>query len=206
MNTQLVVSTLSTFCLLLSTAALGQTLVEDANVDLFAPPASGSPFLFAQISQDPAGTDDTGIEFSVAAGPSVGLATLTFENVLLDSGSDWYLAEFGDVFSTQSIANGTHEIWGGFAPDGSGILGGEIDVPVGDFFLGVATSITGTRDVFGWAQFNIDDQLNVTLIDNAVAYQSNQILIGQNAIPEPSSAVLLFAMTVGTTLRRSRKT
>ena len=196
MKVNLAFSALLVLCLLLKTEAPAQTLVEDTNVGL----SLGT----ATIYQDIAGTDPTSIWFSVTSGPSSGLVTLTFDDFNLDEGSDWYLAELDDVFSETSISNGVHILWGG-APN---IIGGTIEVPLGDVYLGINTGsgyYDNFRDTFGWAQFNIDDQLNVTLVDNAVAYQSSQIIIGRNAIPEPACSFFLFSLALANTLIRPKR-
>lgn len=175
----------------------GQTLVEDANIMLLEN-SQIPPYTQLRVFQDIEAFDETNIWFSIDSGPSPELVTLTFEDINVDEGSDWYFAELNDVFSETSIANGTHEIWGGVNDTGDGFVFGEIDIPIGDFYLGVNTdgypSPFLDRDIFGWAHFSIDANLNLQLIDNAVAYNSNQIIIGQNAIPEPSTtaAILLF--------------
>jgi len=41
------------------------------------------------------------------------------------------------------------------------------------------------------------------LVDNAVAYETSQIIVGQNSIPEPSSFVVLCALFLATRIRRA---
>ena len=113
-------------------------------------------------------------------------------SVLLDEGADLYIAQLGDVFSLNTIQTGN------FQPLVVGTTFSSSTIPVGDFFLAVATTGTDSppsglsRDVFGWAHFNVDNQANITLLDNAVVYGTGNIIIGENAsIPEPSSAAFI---------------
>ena len=186
-----------TFSMLVSSLAFAQVLVEDTNIKLF-------DFPQMRIYQDVAASDSTDIYFTIESGRTADLVALTFDALTLDEGSSWYFAEFDDVFSTSSIEQGTHKIWGGIANDGSPVIGNVLEVPIGEFYLGVTTVATNVSEVFGsrfgWARFSVNSDLELQLVDNAVAYGSNQIIIGQNAIPEPSTMsvmILLTALFVG---------
>ena len=193
---------------LFANLAAAQTLIEDTNIELLTK-SSFPPFTQLRVFQDIEASDQTNIWFSIDSGPSPELVTLTFEMINLDEGSDWYFVQENDVFSESSIANGTHNIWGGVNETGDGLVFGEIDVPIGEFYLGVNTgrypSLTLPRDVFGWARFSIDSDLNLQLLDNAVAYNSNQIIVGSNAIPEPSTTTGCILFLASILLNRRRR-
>jgi len=130
------------------------------------------------------------------------VATLTFTSTSLDGGSEWFLTNFGDAFAQDTVEAGQFETLVDFANAG---FFGSLTVDVNEsFFLGVNT---GDRSVFGWGEFLIDENGDLILLDNAVAYNADGIFVGQSvAIPEPSSGLLLL---IGASLclsRRSRRT
>ena len=95
------------FCLLtvlLSDVAYGQIVVENSNVFLEELGMQNYGFT---VQQDVAGTDPTGISFSISSS-----GNLTFEAAGADEGSDWYLVESGEEFSIASTSNGANDLWG----------------------------------------------------------------------------------------------
>lgn len=154
----------------------------------------------------------------------------------LDEGSDWYIATAGQTFSRASIAAGDFRPVGGSISPGEvpgfefpdfpdfRVLGFFDSLSTGQFYLAVASTgepgYPGTgrdggefnpiRNVFGWALFdafqNDDFSITVSMLDNAVAYGTGNIIVGQNAfaVPEPSSATLVALFGVGFLHRRRR--
>lgn len=227
---------ISAFILATATfSANGQVVVEDTNIT-FSPSvspggvASGSLQTTATIVQNIFTGDTTSLDFesTVLATPSIPpvlSAFLTGGAATFDEGSDWYVGTAGALFSLNTIASGN------FAPlsvTQSLSSGGAVQSfspsipPVGDFFLAVATSsatigppvlttneageVFFARDVFGWARLSLNQDGGVTLLDNAVAYGTGNIIVGENAfaVPEPSAAALLAFCGLGF-LRRSRQ-
>ena len=142
-------------------------------------------------------------------------ATLLFNNITLDEGSDWFVTNPGDLFTRDSIDAGQFN----FLPIQleSAIPGGSLDVEVGEsFFLGVNTGSSddffnfgvpfdSIRQHFGWGEFLINQNGELQILDSAVAYDLGGIVIGTStAIPEPSSGLLMLAGAAFLFLRRSR--
>ena len=98
-------------------------IVEDTNITLID---RGNSAYELQVIQSLVG-DHTCILFDLDI--VGGTAVLTFQDICLDEGSDWYLTEFCDVFNEQNICEDEFEFWGGFKK-GTGIpvLGNEINV------------------------------------------------------------------------------
>ena len=86
--------------------------------------------------------------------------------------------------------------------DGNGLNFFPRDVTVGEsFFLAVNTGIGFTlgavpnRDVFGWAEFLVDESGELLVIDSAVNYEPGGIVIGKSqaaSVPEPSGCCVIL--------------
>jgi len=203
----------------------GQVVVEDTNVEVLdvgiGTPSPYQVTIFQTANSTPGDFTDVlfGVEpITVLIDPptpvppnSTGIitfASLTGIAVALDEGADLYVAQAGDLFSNDTINSGNFQPLVEDASLSSAIVG------PGDFFLAISTTGTDSgfpplgadRNVFGWARLNVDDQANITLLDNAVAYGTGNIIVGQNAfaVPEPSSGIVLVAL-FGLGVARRRK-
>ena len=202
--------------------ANSQVLVQDTNVQFsggtlfpFGPDdALSSQILtvFQTPDSSAALSDPTSVVFN--ASPSSLLLTGT--TVALDEGVDLYVAQLGDVFSLDTIQAGDFQplvVGSTFSSNFAEINNQGPDFI--DFFLAFATTgtdgsiapIGADRDVFGWAQFSIDDTVTLRLVDNAVAYGSGNIIVGENAsaVPEPNTAALIGFLVLGFLGRRRRQ-
>ena len=214
------VSLLSMFLFAASTLphAYCQVVVQDTNVQLSGGPVFGSGVpessQILTVSQTVGLGDSTTVSFDVSVIPPPpvfpnppALVSLVGTNVALDEGADLYLAEVGDLFSLNTIQAGN------FQPLVEGTTFSSSTFELGDFFLAFATNDTSSgfppvgasRDVFGWAHFSVEFDGDITLLDNAVAYGTGNIIVGQNAaVPEPSSAALI-GLVVASFLGRRRR-
>jgi hypothetical protein len=135
--------------------------------------------------------------FRVERTQTPGVAELMFVASDLGIGSEWFEGEFGQVFSLVSIANGTHELWGcntgQWGPMDFGLTidaSFDEDVWIASHLINIDLGENPSRDIFGWVQLRVDSDLNVMMIDNAMAFDAGQIIIGKNLVPEPSGAIL----------------
>ena len=164
-----------------------------------AGPIAGSPPVDygLLVDQDVFG-DFTGTWFELGSlQADYSLVVKTFH---LDDGADWYLVEAGDAFTPAAInANEFTTLlkWGQKSPP----------VAVGeDFYLGVNTgnSVPDLRNAFGWVHFKVVDDV-LTMVGNAMSYESPGIVVGTSVIvPEPSTVGL--ALAAMTFLARRRMT
>jgi len=194
--------------MLLATPVFGQ-IVEDTNITVSSNPGS---FVLTVLQSPEFDTTSVLGEVTVS-GPT---ATLLFNSIALDEGSDWFVTNPGDLFTRDSIDAGQFN----FLPIQyeSAIPGGSLDVEVGEsFFLGVNTGSSDDffsgdsvpfdviRQHFGWGEFLINQNGELQILDSAVAYDLGGIVIGTStAIPEPSSGLLMLAGIAFPFLRRSR--
>jgi hypothetical protein len=200
------------YCLVASTLHAA-VVVEDSNLS-WGPGSIGGPFpgvpdanYAATIFQDAGASDFTSAWFYY---DGTGLRGIS-EN--LDEGSDWYVVGPGQVFSNHTIQQGL------FAPLIT--QGPNFHPPVAvasgqDIYLGVASSGGYVdRDVFGWVLLrpigaSVPPILTptLTMIDNAMSYDSEGIIIGTGtAVPEPGAALLAAFgvwLFVGSKVRRGR--
>lgn len=80
-----------------------------------------------------------------------------------------------------------------------------------DFYLGVQTrsGIYDSFNVFGWAHFKVDIWGQVNMVESAMAYGEQGIVIGQmTAVPEPATwaSLLLGLSAMGALSHRKNKT
>ena len=186
---------------------LSADVVEDTNITLAGGDELGDFSL--TVFQDAGGTDPTLIVFDVATSGTD--LVFNFANTLVDEGSDWFTADFGQSFTAATILNDEFGFWGGVEPGTSNlILGNDIVVPIGTpFFLAVNTgsgfsadTISPNRQHFGWVQLQANSATDIVILDNAVSYSDGGILIGQNIVPEPGGGLLIALATLGFLRRR----
>ena len=91
----------------------------------------------------------------------------------------YYLAEPGQAFSDESIGRGDHRLWGP-----TETVRPSLEVPLNeDIWVGMDLfEFDPGRQHYGWFQLRIDDSLNVALLDNAMAYNASQIVIGEDLL------------------------
>jgi hypothetical protein len=179
-------------CLLLLLSALVATplradVIADTNITL-SPDAVVADYRLT-IHQDTFG-DVTSIWLDVVG------SALVFVAMNLDQGSDWYLTEFGDPFSAETIAAGDFVQW---------TVGGSLDVGVGTFYLGGNTGQgDDPRNVFGWGLFELTPAGTLELLDNAVAYEHLGIIVGTETaiVPGPTGTLVIVAFCVRPRRRR----
>jgi len=213
---------ISAFILATATfSANGQVVVEDTNITLVGGSAFSGTSIAGVVQTINSGGISSEIIFDsqVLATPSIPpnlFRTLQGFVTSPDESADWYIAEVGSLFSLNTI--GTPD----FSPlavaqpqsSGGGIQFSTVSTfsvaELDDFFLAVATTgepgFPSFRNVFGWAQIGVDEFGNYEILDNAVAYGTGNIIVGENAfaVPEPSTAALLAFCGLGF-LRRSRQ-
>ncbi len=192
---------ITTIACLFASSAFAAVLVPDSQIILYesSVPSSDYELTIFQTPESGPNGDFTGIIFSVDSSPNPGFALLTFDNANVDESSDWYSVTPNQPFTQATIDNGTNTLWGGVDSNGNVVIGGSLEVPIGTFFLGANTGVgfdpnfAPFRDVFGWASLSVDSNLDIQLLDSAVAYQCGGIIVGQNVVPEPSCSVILLA-------------
>lgn len=201
----------------ITAASYGQVIVEDTNIELTTDPGFSPTLTISQRVSSSAGDSTSvllGLELIDGILPVEPIPIpigLTAGPVALDEGADLYVAQAGDIFSLSTINTGNFQpLLEGATVSSANVFAGE------DFFLAIATTETALglpspgfeRDVFGWARLNIDPStLDITLLDNAAAYGTGNIIVGQNAfaIPEPSSGIALATLLgLGVVRRRKR--
>ena len=110
---------------------------------------------------------------------------------------NWYFTDLDELFSLDSIAIGSHELWGRSSTE----LETSKNVPINsDIWIGFESTDEEERwQNFGWVQLRIDDNLDVSLVDNAMAFDSDRIVIGRNVVPEPAASwmFLIGLLAVG---------
>jgi len=133
-----------------------------------------------RVNQTVKGDDYTGAIFSADSANS----TITLRTITVDEGSSWYLASYGQTFSQISL------------PNFSRISFNEpIQLYDAVFYLAINTRsgfYPANQEVFGWAKFGLGANNNLTLIDSAMDYGDQSIIVGTfQSVPEPSSLALL---------------
>lgn len=157
---------------------------------LFVPdPSFGAQFRFT-VFQDEAATDPTSLFITVSG------STLTPVMWNVDEEADYYLVPNLAVFSAATISLGQ------FPPLFVLDHPSPLNVGFGDFYLGINTGqgIVGPgqprRDVFGWVHFVNDAQTGLHMVDNAVTYGNQGIIVGTTtAIPVPEAQTFALVIT-----------
>ena len=157
--------------------------------------------LVVNIDQTPNGDDTaTILDYDTRAG------TLRFITLALDEGSELFLVKPGDL-----LANPTA---GTLLP--SLLHADALSVQVGpDFYLGAGTRSasdpgvnggTGNWSSFGWAHFQVDTRGRLGIVDSAMGFREDGIVVGTlQAIPEPSAWLMAGTGLAGIgLLRRTR--
>ena len=185
---------LRSFALLLTTSActFGAT-ISNTNVVL----STTSPFseYSLTIYQDAAATDPTSIFFDRQG------QNLIFRNSNADEGSEWYFANFNDVFTASTISQGAFTAFGQ--------VDQAYNVGFGDFYFGVNTGngfqgASPRREIFGWALLR-NTAGGLQLIESTVTYDNPGIQIGTTTtVPEPTTVSLLTLAVVGVFIIRRR--
>jgi hypothetical protein len=157
---------------------------------IFVPDTSfGAQFRFT-VFQNESATDPTSLLLTLNG------STLTPVAWNVDEEADYYLVPNLAVFSAATISLGQ------FPPLFVTDHPSSLNVGFGDFYLGINTGqgIVGPgqprRDVFGWVHFVNDAQTGLHMIDNAVTYGNQGIIIGTTTaipVPEPHT----FALVIG---------
>lgn len=197
--------TIALFVAWASVASSSQAqLVEDTRIftgnlpfsDEFSLGVFQNPFL-----DDPLDFDDpTSVFGNIEVSGSI--ATLFFTLSNIDEGSDWFIAAPGDSFSAESISAGDFE----------NVFSAPVDVTTNEsFFFGVNTGQgfgANFRAHFGWAELTVNTNGGLTVLDSAVAYNVDGIVIGENqvlSVPEPSAVSVGFVVVGAVIARRRRK-
>jgi hypothetical protein len=196
-----------TSIIILLIAALGSAaeaaVVSDTNI-ILSSGGGNADYALSVFKQET--TNPTTMWFNLSG------STISFVTTNVDEGSDWYLASYGDPFTTETVHNGAFPV---FVRDTStGFDYNDLDVGGGDFYLGVNTGygarlgMPTPRDVFGWVHLQ-NTNGTLTMLGNAVAYDEGGIVIGTTqTVPEPSPLPLLFlaSLSFGILTRRHRGT
>ena len=149
-----------------------------------------------RVWQDPQATDETAVWFYNDD------SNLTFTNINIDEGSDWYLVEEGDRFEARAIELGSFLQVAGYD-----LLDTRptFNLPLGEFYFGVTTIYDSwpEKNVFGWAKLK-NTGTSLELLGSAVAYESSGLIVGTAAvIPEVSTSLLfLLGASLGLICRR----
>lgn len=157
------------------------------------------------VDQTPGG-DHTGVFMYYGSGRLTGI---TYN---IDQGADLFVVQSGTEFSTASIAAGGPSFVAGPSGYESGWSAG-VQLPVGtDFYLGARTRTTYEDfTVFGWAHIVVDAQGVPQIVDSAMAFDADGIVVGTltaiPAVPEPASWLMMgagLAALAGVTASRRR--
>jgi len=135
-------------------------------------------------------------------------SAIVFIQYLGPARTNWYLAEFGDSFTGPSILGDEFLVLFENSPPLT--QNNQREVGFGDFFLAFNTdnrgeeSIEIPRDHYGWVHLR-NTQVGITLLDSAIAYNSDGIVVGTTTvIPEASSAALVACGVLFLCHRRRR--
>lgn len=133
-------------------------------------PALGLNYLVADAVDSQAGNPGRDIVlFDVTKSGEFG-AILSPSNTVFSSSENWYLIEEESFFGPEYVA--AHDRWDT-----------DITVTLNEpFFVGVNFDETSfdaesAKDYFGWAQLNIDDNLNITMISSAAINDGGSIFV-----------------------------
>jgi len=181
--------------------SLSANTIPNSNFIFVPDTSSGAQFRFT-VFQNESATDPTSLWITVS-GP-----TLTPVAWNVDEQADYYLVPNLAVFSAATISLGQ------FPPLFVTDHPSSLNVGFGDFYLGINTGqgIVGPgqprRDVFGWVHFVNDAQTGLHMIDNAVTYGNQGIIVGTTTaipVPEPYTFVLVITgLCLVLTARRTK--
>lgn len=185
---------LKSFALLLATSVVASgATISGANVVLST--NSGISEYALTIYQDAAATNPTSIFFDRQG------QNLIFRTYNVDESSDWYFANFDNLFTAASISQGAFMAFNQ--------VNQSYNVGFGDFYLGVNTGSgfqggSPGREIFGWALLR-NSANGLQLLGSAVTYDSPGIRIGTTTtVPEPTTVFLLSLASVGSLSVRRR--
>jgi hypothetical protein len=192
-------SVAAAFCIASSTLC-AQTVVPDTNIkfglDDFDP---GYLFMVDKTNAPPGFPRYTSVVMKYNA-PTIEVIDWT-----VDAGSDWYLVKPGDAFSPQNIQAGLFLRMFEVLDGPPHYAHAAVDVGLSDFWLGVATSYSGPRTVFGWVHLQPTSPTELTMLANAISYNSPGIIVGTTTlVPEPTVTVFM-AIGLPIVLNRRRK-
>jgi hypothetical protein len=190
---------------LLGTKLHAAIVVEDSNLS-WGPASLGDPDVNygATVFQDFQARDHTAAFFDYDGTSIRGIGSN------LDEGSDWYVVSAGQAFTKQAILEGLAAPLITFGP----IFHPAVSLTPGqDVYLGVVTGQgfePDDRDVFGWVQLRPGGGFppTLTIIDNAMSYFSQGIIVGTSVVvPEPNGVCLALssAALLSSLLVRSRQ-
>jgi hypothetical protein len=195
-------TTTSTLCLCALLAHTTNAIViPGTNVTLSNGSFAGADYALT-VYQDSSATDPTSIFFDVTN------STLSIVTYNIDEASDWFLTSLNDEFSSSTISSNDFQVLIQHAPS---FQINDVDAGFGDFYLGVNTGNDQgigfpPRNIYGWAQLR-NSGGSLTLLDSAVSYAGNGIMIGTTqVVPEPSASVLiggLLALAYAANRRRN---
>ena len=183
---------------LLPSVSLGATLVEDTNIKLkdradfdVIEQTIDADYIIALYT-----TPELDEVFTLGSPFSVEVDSPGFAELVSCCGHvepRMHRGEKGQAFSLQSIENGHQELW---QPNpGEFVAESRISVPTNEsIWFGMYTRAHTGIDSFGWIELVIGDDGSATMLDNAIAYDVNQIVIGQNAVPEPTVSLAYLSV------------
>jgi hypothetical protein len=118
-------------------------------------------------------------------------ANLVLYTYTVDVDVTWFRAAYGDLLNPATVASFT-------------TLASQPDI-ADTFYLGVAYSLGGNYQSFGWAQFQTSDS-GLSLLASGLGYDNSGIYIGSSqAVPEPATPQLLgFGLLALLWLHRAR--
>jgi hypothetical protein len=190
----LIRTTIIAFALCTSTLQAA-TVVSNTNLLWQKLPAGGISDYEVTVYQNAAASDYTQALFDFDQ------TSIKCAGVTVDESSDWYVLNFGEEFSKRTILGGS------LTPLAvSGALSPPVTVGFGqEFYLGVNTGLgfeSGFRNVFGWVLLKPIGGV-LTMVDNALSYDSPGIFVGTTTVvPEPSATAIFVGAALSLTGRR----
>lgn len=159
--------------------------------------SSGNWFSLDQeyASSDGSGfRDQTGFIFT-----ATGASSFHYDGSLLDEGASVFFVNPGDEFSEANILGGAF----------TQLTFGSVYTPPAIFFLGIRTPALGVGDfgtftpAYAWAEIQNFGTGELVLVDHAVAYSSQGIIVNTlTSVPEPSTLSTLALSLVMLARRR----
>ena len=130
------------------------------------------------------------------------------EDQTVDFTAAWVEAKVGDVVDREYIENARTYFFRAVLYGYDGFDTGYIYANVGEIYYlawAGATVSDPYADTFGWMSFTIDEAGKLQVLNSAWDVDGDPIVVGIDAIPEPSSALLLLVGGVSLALRRKRR-